>query len=416
MSRNIRTYVALAFTFLTSVACIVSGTPVGLRGVGPTRGGTFAEVAWIHGSYPLAIRYHDATAKALLGPKWRLDNYYVATYEEANGESMVEKKALVPKKTDAYYYDGSFDTNGDGRPDVTQRLPRHAILLKNRETNATIRLAALPIGVEHADKDLRVLLNSLVESMAGSGLDIAVFSNSVVAVERRFAARIVHQGPAEWFGVSAWEASIEVANLDQLELTPDMRWSRARIIVARPQFVYRPRKIDESYFPILMMYVYTNDPVDFDRQMPEFESLLQRTYFLNDAQVVALEQSSLAQCVDSALELKLSISQTGSLDGLLAAKGDACLLKGLASSTFASTGSNRTATVVFDPRSDAHNLRNAGSSYRGATPPPPSTPAATPAPETPADSPTASTAGPALPAPGSANAADGNDPAAQAAP
>jgi hypothetical protein len=75
----------------------------------------------------------------------------------------------------------------------------------------------------------------------------------------------------------AYVATIDVANIDQIKLTPASRHTRVQLVVARTNFAYEVSRMGEkSTFPVLMMAGYANLPEDFDKDLDAFRRLLVR--------------------------------------------------------------------------------------------------------------------------------------------
>jgi hypothetical protein len=69
-------------------------------------------------------------------------------------------------------------------------------------------------------------------------------------------------------------ATIDVANVDQVHLSPTSRAVRVRLVLVRPDFAYVPDRKKNKAFPVLMMAAYSNLPEDFERDLPSFERFL----------------------------------------------------------------------------------------------------------------------------------------------
>jgi len=129
-------------------------------------------------------------------------------------------------------------------------------------------------------------MREYVDAVSGSGLAAADVGGGIaIGVERRFATRIIDSQRISVHGLEAYSATVEVANVDQLSLSPSSRWERTRIVLIRTPFRYHPdtlaarnRRVE---FPVLMLVGYSNLPEDFDRGVPAFVRFVNAIAFLD---------------------------------------------------------------------------------------------------------------------------------------
>ncbi|MFZ5893318.1 MAG: hypothetical protein ACOY0T_19820 [Myxococcota bacterium] len=206
-------------------------------------------------------------APSLLGGDWIVDNFY-----ESKGRWR-------EKDGPAYRIQYEFDTDGDGSLDTKRELPLYDLRFKHRRHNASVWLRATPFSTEWRERELRVLVQAYVDSIAGGGYEAARVEHDRVRVEeRRFAAEFVERAPARLAGLDAYDATIDVANLDQIRLTPTERKTRVRLV-----FVNLPTNF-QTYrngapgvaLPLVLIVGYANSPGEFSADMNDFENLLDR--------------------------------------------------------------------------------------------------------------------------------------------
>jgi hypothetical protein len=81
-------------------------------------------------------------------------------------------------------------------------------------------------------------------------------------------------------GRPAYAATIEVANIDEVHVTPRARTSRIQIVLVRaPQDeLYEPTELNvpKQRFPVVVLAAYSNMPADFANGLEDFHGLLQR--------------------------------------------------------------------------------------------------------------------------------------------
>lgn len=274
-------------------------TRVFLLGVALLSGGcttktSFRGPAYQHEEHAYAVAYDDAKRLQILGDEWILDNY-----RRVPAKNPEESDSLVRKTTSEYLTTYSFDLDDNGSFEDKVKRPAYDLLFKNRKTNAQIWLTTIPLSRELADKELRVLLNNYVENISGSGF--VVFDLGANASGKRFWTRVVERGDAVLSGKPALVATVEVANVDQLKLSPDARKEQVRIVMTRPDVKMVRGSKGESTdsrvpFRVLLVAGYSNDPEDFEKQYPEYKRFLSKVHLLTHSQAMDLLQPALQPC------------------------------------------------------------------------------------------------------------------------
>lgn len=99
-----------------------------------------------------------------------------------------------------------------------------------------------------------------------------------IVVERRNAAVIIEQGPAALAGQPAYAATIDVANIDQVRLSPAARSRRVQLVLMRAP---RAEEIDSDpgdpdVHSVLILAGYSNMITDFPVGLEDFHDLLRR--------------------------------------------------------------------------------------------------------------------------------------------
>ncbi len=228
------------------MAALGSGACVQSRGV-------FRSDAFVH------TTYHYNVLRSFLDSQWLLDSHHMSRGE------------LVPKTSPEFVSTFRLDTDGDGRSDVERREPRFDLRFKHRQRGGVVWLRTFPIARDLRDKELRVLMQSYIDEIAGAGYESVDLEDPDV-VEKRYAAEILERGQAKLAGRSAYVATIDVANIDQVHVTPASRRTRVRLIMVQTTFSYPVGK--KSKFPVLMMAGYSNLPDDFATDLPSFDRFL----------------------------------------------------------------------------------------------------------------------------------------------
>jgi hypothetical protein len=223
----------------------------------------FAADGYRHLVYPYGVLYEDPAANRVLGPEWLLDNFY--------GTSRPK-----PKRGADYEVLYSLDTNGDGEDDKEISEPAFDLRFTHARHAGIIWLRTLPISHSLRDKELRVLSRLYVDSIAGAGFEVTQLSRQVVVSrERRYAANMIDEAPAKLAGQDTHVVTVDVANVDQVSISPEKRIIRVRIVLARTPFAYRVGR-NKNDFPVLMIAGYANLPEDFERSEKDFDRFLDK--------------------------------------------------------------------------------------------------------------------------------------------
>jgi hypothetical protein len=230
----------------------------------------FDKLGYVHHVYRyrvLSAAGADASKPlALLGDDWELDNLYF------------EGPRLKHKMTPEFLTTYRFDTDGDGAPDTDEKVFVYDLRFKHRARDALIFTRSLPIAGELRNKDLRVLAQRYFDAISGAGYEAVVLGGIDKVKEQRYAAEIVDKGPAQLAGREAYTMTFDVANVDQVKLTPNARHTRVQVAFVRAPFNYVTSSgaKEGSSYPVLLVAAYANLPEDFVTDLPDFEKLLGR--------------------------------------------------------------------------------------------------------------------------------------------
>ncbi|MEZ4376044.1 MAG: hypothetical protein R3B07_34885 [Polyangiaceae bacterium] len=202
---------------------------------------------------------------ALMSNDWLLDNYFA-------DRRLVGR--IKPKPGADYRVTFHLDTNGDGLPDKRREEQRYDLRFIHRSNAGVIWLRTLPIATSLAQTEPRVLMQEFVDGMAGTAYtSVGLGKTSVLVEGERLAARMIDAQPNRVGGAEAFEAIVEIANVDQLKLDPNARRKLAKLVIIRTNFQYGDKR---GKWPVLMTAGYANFPEDFGKSLPDFDSLLSR--------------------------------------------------------------------------------------------------------------------------------------------
>ena len=256
-----RSHVARVLAPLASAALLALSFAACLPAGGT---GTFGMDGFHHAEFPISVHYTNPTAKEFLGPDWRIDNYYI------DGYGLIG----APKSTSEYAGREAVDFHGDGR---LTRLPVYFFDLKldNRKTSAVIWLQSVRLGKNDTDRNLRNMVEDYAEALSGSGFYAALHDGLVVKA-KTYAAKIVDGKERTLGGFPAYDARLEVANLDQIRLDPSARSLIVRVVLVRTDYVHNWGSMDEGPLEsrALVRVGYRASPSDFEAGLPDFERFL----------------------------------------------------------------------------------------------------------------------------------------------
>ena len=220
--------------------------------------GTFDAQGYTNHLYDYHVR--SDRGGELMSDAWLLDNYY--------GDDHKAKRA--PEYVTEY----QLDTSGNGKVDTTPEELRYDLRYENRFDSGVIWLRTLPLSTTRKDTEPRVLMREYVDALASSGYTAITLKPGQLFIEsEHLTARVLDARESRVGGAPAFEAIVEIADVDALQLDPNARRKLAKLVVVRPNFVYNKGRVD---FPVLMVAGYVNFPEDFTRALSDFDSMLSR--------------------------------------------------------------------------------------------------------------------------------------------
>ncbi|MBI5502831.1 MAG: hypothetical protein HY907_21480 [Deltaproteobacteria bacterium] len=212
------------------------------------------------------------------------------------------------------------DVDGDGEWDGLGSVPTYELLLRNRRDAGKIWVRALPMSSRFDETELRVLARTYVNDVSGAGTVVTVSAQEegtvvVTTDSHRFATRTIEEGPLAVGGFEAWGITFEVADVDQLSLSADSRWNRARVIFVRAGFLWlSPASLRPGApFPVAFMLGYSNLPEDFAGGLADFEHFVGSLDWLDDE--LSDERSAVLECTDEEMVRILHIGRDSRREG-----------------------------------------------------------------------------------------------------
>lgn len=187
------------------------------------------------------------------------------------------RRPTTPLRGSGYEYAIGADMDEDGVVETRATLPYWDLRFRHRRDAGEMWVSTLPLSSRLAETELRVLARRYVEAVSGTGISLVQFGGELAIHERRYATRVLSERDVRVDGFDAFEVVFEVANVDQLQLDTSARWQRARVVIVRPGFYWRPDMYPANkpeFLPVVMTIGYVNHPEDFIANEPHFDRLV----------------------------------------------------------------------------------------------------------------------------------------------
>jgi hypothetical protein len=375
--------------------------------------------ALVHPNFPYAVSYDDEAEKTVMGDDWRLTTYRYKDKAGPNDPPELERKDGF----DATY---ELDFNDDDKADAKVKLPIPDLLFTSKRTNARLEVVTLLLDNHNSRKELRVLVDDIVDGGNGTRSLFVGFGRATAGVEKRYATKIIDTQEASLGNQKGLVVTLEQVDLDKKEADPNAAGRRSRLFLMRAPFSYfasetklttttsSTNSTSTSYglksktheYPVLLLVEYSNAPSDYEPQYPEFLRLLGKLHMLSDERLLAYLAPLVAPCNQTHAndtELSLDISPLGTASVHASLGFDSvCLSNAVSSYNFVATGEARVVKGKFDFSKPVPKPEWLAQSEYQEQRPVPSTAPAAPATEAPApaEAPSEPAAAPPAPQPG----------------
>jgi len=260
---------------MASVA-VICGALGSSAGCLSTARGEFASTGYTS-TYGYEIPYQRGT-KLLLPVEWGIDNL------------RLEHGQWVHKDQSNYVTKYEFDDDGDGMAENSLEIYTYALRYEHRVHDGVIWLREIPIAKKLRSKDLRVLLQSYLDEIAGATYETVTLGAKPVlgppapqiVVEQRRAPEIIEQGAATVGGQLAYAVTFDLANIDEVKVAPRARSRRVQLVVLRAlkdEVIEATKGLSREVYPVLLLAGYSNMPADFAKGLDDFHGLLRNMVF-----------------------------------------------------------------------------------------------------------------------------------------
>jgi len=219
-------------------------------------------------TYGYEVPFRSGT-KSLLPPEWGIDNFRLDS----------DSGHWVRKDQDRYITNYDFDNDGDGKTDRSLKSFTYALRYEHRVHAGVIWLREIPIAQKLRNKDLRVLLQTYLDEIAGATYETVNIGTTLpVVVEHRQAPVVLEEGPATVAGQPGYAITIDLANIDEVTVAPHARIMRIQLVMTRAprDEIYEPmntRNPREAY-PVILLAGYSNLPKDFAKHLDDFHGFM----------------------------------------------------------------------------------------------------------------------------------------------
>jgi hypothetical protein len=237
---------------------------------------SFDEKGLKHPEFSFVVRFSDAQEKTFVSGDWRMNNYHLVKHGK--------RKKLKARTGEKYQRQLKVDIDGDGYESRLGTWMIYDLELEHRTSSAVMSVRNEVVPRRLGEKDLSVLVRSYVESMAGAEFSLGQFETAVK--ETRLATRIVGERSFKVAGQSAYEATVEIAQVDQVRLSGEQAVSQIRrVVLIRPPYTYKRvdrHAVYRDRAPVFVIAEYYSDPADFDKHTGDFETFLSLMDFSSD--------------------------------------------------------------------------------------------------------------------------------------
>lgn len=239
-----------------------------LIGCGPTSYASFDKRGFRHTEYGYSVMAMFK-GQAILPNYWQIDNFYVD-----------ERHRPLPKKGADYEVTVYIDYDLDGDVDDIGEFYTYDLRFTHKRNAGVIWLRTVPISVKLREKELRVMAQSYVESAAATYYETVQLEGELYYTSREesFATAILGQMPGSVADREAYAIKFDVANVQQLRLSPGSRKERVLLVLIRTPYRYYKGGVStgNTVLPVLMIAGYSNMIEDFDKWLGDFQQFVSR--------------------------------------------------------------------------------------------------------------------------------------------
>jgi hypothetical protein len=224
-------------------------------GCAPRTAAQFTNTGYQNPTYAYSVGY--AEGAMVLPQGWVLDNFFSGP------------QGLVARKDAGYVTAVHLDRNGDRVPDGVLRIPAYDLRFVHGAHPGVIWLRTFPYSYHLHEKPLEQLVRDYVVYMSATGVEGAIIDDRAPGPPQ---VGVTVDAQASWM-VAGHPA--EVLDIRETPTTGGVP-RRARVVVARPGFMYQftNQRRETVLYPVLMVAGYSNSPEQFEVGAADFEAFL----------------------------------------------------------------------------------------------------------------------------------------------
>lgn len=225
--------------------------------------GSLRSDGYHHKLLPIQVSSLNDQAQSFVAPDWRLDNFKIN-----------ERGAWEQKTGPGYSTPMTIDLRGDGElPDrsTATDVPAFDVLLKHSRHGAQLWMRTELLPEPYRERTLESLVAAYAEQLSGTAfVGVSVYPVSA-GVSRGYAAKVVSAGPTKVGDRDAYEAVIEVANLDQLRLDPQHRSAIMHVVFVESGYnVYQVDDRGRARGRAVIVLGYRATPASYEESHGDF--------------------------------------------------------------------------------------------------------------------------------------------------
>jgi hypothetical protein len=220
----------------------------------------------------IRIAYKNPAQYQFVDARWKIDNWMLGYYDP----NTLTRKLGTP-------FEGVLrvDMDNDGRVEDYSAFFTD-LELRHSETEGQIWVLMRELPRHRAEVKLDVLIDDYAERLSFEEYTRTGPFDVWLLPTRKYAARVVSKQPSMLGPFEAMIATIEIANLAQLQLDPNSRMGFVRVLMARvPGFTTNVIPLPpSSYVPRsnvgLLVVGYYDSTAYFEKGAPDFEAFLEQ--------------------------------------------------------------------------------------------------------------------------------------------
>jgi len=261
-------------------------------------------------SGPVAVRFKNSVDHEFIDGNWKIDNWQLLYENPVTEKGAIQ--AASPKnpfvRKSGSPYEGTLRIDMDNNGKVEDFASFFTDLeLRNAETDGQIWVLMRELPKHHSSLKLEAVLDAYAENLSLEDFTRKAPYDIWVLQKKSYAARVVSREAVKLGPYDALIATIELANLAQLQLDPKSRMGSVRVLLARvpgfsspvfgdPDLEYN-LSIPRSGVGLLVVGYY-DSATFFEKGLPDFEAFLGQ--FTVDGKPISIVRGEKAPTAEAA--------------------------------------------------------------------------------------------------------------------